>query len=158
MCGTCAGTRMEYKKSMKPIRIPKGVKHNTRILVGENTETPTEIIVQHPNQTDKEWIGWYLNDDTRNLEIDYTIPLEYAMLGNTITIKHPNQTEIECKIPAGTQPGDTITFKDKGLPACPDLKMPPTNALVKINIKIPKITDNTLIQQTKSLFNSINSK
>jgi len=155
MCGACNGTKMEYAKVKKHIRIPRGIKHNARIIVGENTETPTELIIQHPNQTDKEWNGWYLNDDTRNLELKHTISLKDAMLGNTITIQHPNNTTLECIIPPGTQPNDTITFKDKGLPSCPSLKMPPTNALVKINIAIPKIDNPDTIKVTEAFFTKI---
>lgn len=139
MCGVCSGTKMTYAKIEKNIRIPKGVKHNTRIIVGENTETPTEIIIQHPNQTDPEWLGWCMNDDTRHIELEYTISLQDAILGNRIQIQHPNDTTLECIVPPGTQPGDTITFKDKGLPPCIELKMPPTNAIVLFRVKIPKL-------------------
>ena len=152
ICGNCNGVKMEYKKVKKGIRIPRGIKHNARIIVGENTETPTELIIQHPNQTDTEWNGWVLNDDTRNIELTYTISLKDAMLGNTITIQHPNATSLKCVIPAGTQPNQIITFKDKGLPSCPTLKMPPTNAIVKINITIPKITDPEIIKQISTMF------
>lgn len=141
MCGKCSGEGVEYGKVRKTIRIPKGVKHNTRIIVGENTETPTEIIIQHPNQTDDKWLNWSLNDDTRDLEIKYTISLKDAMLGAIHKIKHPNGNEIELNVPRGIQPNETIIFKDKGLPPCPELKMPPTKAVIKIMIDIPKLKE-----------------
>lgn len=155
MCGACNGTKMEYKKVQKDIRIPRGIKHNARIIVGDNTETPTELIIQHPNQTDKEWDRWILNDETRNIELTHTISLKDAMLGNTITIKHPNNTTLECTIPPGTQPNQTITFKDKGLPSCPTLKMPPTNAIIKLNIIIPKIKDPENIKKIQDILTKI---
>lgn len=155
MCGACNGTKMEYTKLKKSIPIPRGIKHNARIIIGENTETPIELIIQHPNQTDKEWNGWYLNENTRNLELKHTISLKDAMLGNIIALQHPNNTTLDCVIPAGTQPNDIITFKDKGLPPCPSLKMPPTNALIKINITIPKIDNPESTKITEAFFTRI---
>lgn len=152
ICGVCNGTKIEYTKIKKSIRIPRGIKNNARVIVGENTETPIELIIQHPNQMDKEWNGWYLNDNTRNLELKRTISLKDAMLGNTITIQHPNNITLDCVIPAGTQSNDIITFKDKGLPPCPSLKMPPTNALIKIKIAIPKIDQPDSIKLTEAFF------
>jgi len=140
MCGGCSGNKMEYEKLKKSIRIPKGVKHNTRIIVGDNTETPTELIVQHPNMMDPEWKGWSLNEETRNIEYVLDISLKDAMFGNTITIPHPNGNTIECTIPVGIQPDHKIIYRDKGLPSCPKLKMPPTNAIIMIKINIPKLT------------------
>lgn len=155
ICGGCNGTKMEYKKVKKDVRIPRGIKQNARIIVGNNTETPTELIIQYPNQIDKEWNGWILNENTRNIELIHTISLKDAILGNTITINHPNNTTLECNIQAGTQPNQIITFKDKGLPSCPALKMPPTSAIVKINISIPKITDPEYIKQLQDIFSKI---
>lgn len=139
MCAPCAGEGIIYTVTNKIIRIPKGVKHNARIIVGENTHTPIELIIQYPNQTDPDWIGWSINDDTRGIEYTHKITLKDALLGATHMIKHPNGTEFEIKIKSGVQSGDIMKFKDKGLPACPELKMPPTNANVKIEIRIPKL-------------------
>jgi DnaJ family protein A protein 2 len=157
MCGGCSGNKMEYNKTRKSIRIPKGVKHNTRIIVGDNTETPTELIVQHPNQTDTEWNGWCLNDETRNIEYTLKIDLRVAMLGCMKTITHPNGKDMECIIPAGVQPNHILIYKDQGLPACPNLKMPPTHANIKLEITIPELKTDQDKAAANIFFNTIST-
>jgi DnaJ-class molecular chaperone len=153
MCGGCEGNGIEYYKATKHIRIPKGVKHNTRIMIG--SVNPIEIIVQHPNQTDPAWKGWSLNDDTRNLEYTLTISLRDAMLGNKITLQHPNETTLECTIPLGIQQNQVIKFRDGGLPPCPTLKMPPTHAHVNVQITIPKLKNKEDMERARTFFREI---
>lgn len=154
MCGSCSGKGIKYEKTTKSLRIPRSIKHNSRIITGENTETPIELIIQQPNQIDKDWLGWRLNDETRNIEIDYDITLQDALFGSTHSIPHPNGKNIELVTPPSIQPRTKIVFKDKGLPSCPELKMPPTHSIITINIKIPKIPEE-YVGEAKDIFNKI---
>lgn len=139
MCGKCTNSGYEYDKIKRTIRIPKGIKNNAKIIVGDNTETPLELVIHHPKKTNHDWKGWNINYDTNHLEIDYTIDLKDALAGCVVNIPHPNGNDIELNIPFGIQPNEVITLKDKGLPSCPELKMPPTNANIKVSVLIPTL-------------------
>jgi DnaJ-class molecular chaperone len=123
----------------KGVDIPKGIPHNARINVEEGGDNPVEIVVQHPTNLDDGWKGWRLNSDTRNLEITVPITLEEALIGKTVSLEHPGDGSVEISIESGTQPGTKIIKKDRGLPPCPDAKMPPSSAIIEIQVIIPKI-------------------
>jgi molecular chaperone DnaJ len=140
-CIKCNGFRKIYYKIKKGVDIPKAIPHNSRINIIEGVDNPIEIIIQHPNQRDDDWKSWRLNPSTRNLEKVLYISLEDSLLGGSYSIEHPGGGVIDIKIEPGTQPGHRIIKKDRGLPACPDTKMPPSSAIIEIHIKIPIIPE-----------------
>lgn len=154
ICGTCSGNGKTYSKIKKTIRIPRSAKHNSRIIVGEDTETPLELIIQQPNQMDEDWKGWNIHEETRNIEIKHTISLKDALFGSTYSIPHPNGKNIEFTTKPSIQPGTRIVFKDKGLPSCPELKLPPTHSIITINVSLPKIPEEKK-ETLKKLFDTI---
>lgn len=68
----------------------------------------------------------------------YRLPINFAQaaLGDKIEIPIIDGNGINLKIPAGTQPGDTLKVKDKGMPNLYGRGQ--GDLLVKIQVKIPK--------------------
>lgn len=138
-CSACHGHKRVHYMVKKGVDIPKGIPHNARINLEEGWDNPVEIVVQHPTNMDDGWKGWRLNADSRNLEITVPISLEEALIGRSMKIDHPGGGSVEITIESGTQPGTKIIKKDRGLPPCPDAKMPPSSAIIEIQVVIPKI-------------------
>lgn len=139
-CASCRGHRVVVKREKKHIRIPRGLPNDTQIMLQEG-DTPTVLQVKQPSHLDKEWGDWVLSKD-RLLRIEYDIPLETALLGGEVTVTHPGTGEsLTVTIPPNTQPGQEIRLKDKGLPACPEAKLPPSDGCVIVKVVLPVIPD-----------------
>lgn len=139
-CIKCRGHRVVVKKEKKHIRIPKGLPNDTKILVQEG-DSPTVLQIKQPSHLDKGWGDWVLSKD-RILRIEKEISLETALLGGTVNVVHPGTGEsIDIIIPPNTQPGQEIRIKDKGLPACPEAKLPPSDGCLIAKIRLPVIPD-----------------
>jgi DnaJ-class molecular chaperone len=137
-CKYCRGHRIIVKRVKKSIRIPKGIPNDTKIKVDEG-DSPTVLHVKYPSSFDTDWGNWRLTND-RILTTSCDISLETALLGGDISVIHPGTNEtINVSIPSGIQPGEHIVLKDKGLPACPEAKLPPSNAHILLNVKLPII-------------------
>jgi len=66
------------------------------------------------------------------------------ILGTSVTVNIPNGSNIDLKIPAGTQPNTTLRITGKGLP---NMKGKPGNILVKILGQIPTGLDRDDLKQ-----------
>jgi DnaJ-class molecular chaperone len=139
-CATCRGHRTVVNRIKKHVRIPRGLPNDTKIALHEG-DTPTVLQVKQPSHLDREWGDWILTKD-RILRIECEIPLEMALLGGEVTVVHPGTKEsINVTIPPNTQPTDEIRIPDKGLPACPEARLPPTDACVIAKVTLPVIPE-----------------
>jgi DnaJ family protein A protein 2 len=137
-CSKCRGHKHISEIETKRVNIPKGVPNNSKIMINEG-DNPIMLRIKYPNNSHKDWDGWKLGDD-RTLKKEYEIDLETALLGGKLNIKIPGNTEeVSVIIPASAQPKQEIIIPDKGLPACHEAKLPPSNAFIIINVKIPEI-------------------
>jgi curved DNA-binding protein len=93
--------------------------------------------------------------DNTNLRATITIDLYTAILGGEVTV--PTLTgNVQLKIPAGTQPGQTIRLRGQGMPHLHDAKNV-GDLLIKINVSLPaKLSDEErrLFEQLKQMHNS----
>jgi DnaJ-class molecular chaperone len=116
VCPQCNGTGYVQRNKTIEIKIPKGVKHGSKIkLAGQGAVNPSSgkkgslflniKIKPSPPFTAK-------NEDLY-LELP-VYPFE-AMLGKMIGIPSPTGGEINLKIPAGSQNDQLLKLKDKGI-------------------------------------------
>ena len=149
-CASCRGHRIVVKREKKHIRIPKGLPNDTKILLQEG-DAPTVLQVKQPSHLDKEWGDWVLSKD-RVLRIECDISLETALLGGDVSVTHPGTGEvITVAVPPNTQPGKEIRIKDKGLPACPEAKLPPSDGCLVVKVVLPVIPEKHMAN-TKRFF------
>ncbi|MEO0202149.1 MAG: molecular chaperone DnaJ [candidate division WOR-3 bacterium] len=148
-CSFCDGTGVVKKQEKLFIEIPVGVRSGQRLIYkkmgdagkrgGDYGDLYIEVI-EKPHKIFKR-----INDD---LIMELHIKLSQAVLGDEIEILDILGEKIKIKIPAGTQSGETIIIKNKGMPNSygkrGDLK-------IKIFIQIPKNLNN----KAKKLFEEI---
>ncbi len=115
-CSKCRGTGKAKKTRTLNIRIPAGVDTGSRIrLQGEGEQglrggPPgdlyiTLIVREHPR----------FKRDGTTLITEVKIDFVQAALGDTVELELPGGTSHELHIPEGTQPGDVITVRGKGV-------------------------------------------
>lgn len=101
------------------------------------------------------YLTFHINNDTKfqrqgsNLIENVQLDIYQAILGADVTIKTLHG-KIKMKIPAGTQPGETIRLKEKGLPVYKK-KGNHGDLLLKVQVAIPK----DLTDEEKELFTTL---
>jgi DnaJ-class molecular chaperone len=80
----------------------------------------------------------------------------YALLGSTREVTLPNEGVLSFAIPAGVQPGNTLHIADKGLPSCPEAKLPPSSILIQVNVTLPTIPEKHK-EHTRKFFTLLSS-
>ncbi len=116
-CKKCKGTAREAKKRKIQVKIPPGVDTGTRLRVtgegeggfngGPAGDLYVEVFVKPSEQFAREE-----NDLIGEVKVSYV----QAILGTTImvdTFRGPEKVEVA----AGTQPGDLVTLRGKGIPS-----------------------------------------
>lgn len=113
----------------KSFRIPPGLRTGNRITVEDFW---VDVIVL-PHDKYKR-----AGDD---LLLIVQIAASEAMLGTKLIIDHIDRTQLKCEVPAGTQPGQVLRLRGKGMPN-PEVPNMRGDLLVQVNITIPKnLTD-----------------
>ncbi len=135
VCPQCSGTGLLQKTKTIEVKIPKGVKHGTKIkLSGQGGLDPgtgrrgslylnVKLIPPPMFTTKGEDLYLYLP----------VYPYE-AMLGKTVNITSPTGSTISLKIPQGTQNDQLLKLKGKGIQSISGLG----DLYVRIRIIIPK--------------------
>lgn len=113
----------------KSFRIPPGLRTGNRISVDDFW---VDVVVL-PHAKYKR-----AGDD---LLIEANITAAEAMLGVKLDIDHIDRGHLKCEVPAGTQPGQILRLRGKGMPN-PEVTNIRGDLLVQINISIPQnLTD-----------------
>ena len=115
-CSNCRGTGRERRKRRLSVTIPAGIEEGTHIRLGgegepgSNGGPPGDLYVsvrvnEHP---------FFRRD---GYDIVYTLPIDIARaaLGATVTVPTMDG-EVELDIPTGTQSGETLRLRGKGVP------------------------------------------
>jgi molecular chaperone DnaJ len=115
-CESCRGKGQVREKRSLKVRIPAGVADGSRLRLtgegeaGDEGMPPGDLYVvtrvrRHP----------FFEREGNDLACEITISLTQAALGARIEIPTLGGTEV-LKVPAGTQPGETIRLKGHGVP------------------------------------------
>jgi molecular chaperone DnaJ len=117
-CSPCDGTGQSMKSTTLRFSIPAGTEEGTRLRMrgrgqpaprgkGQQGDLFIEIEVeQHP---------WF---ERSGPDLIMSLPLGYAdlVLGTSVTVEHIDGKDLTIKIPAGTNSGDTLEIRKRGLP------------------------------------------
>jgi molecular chaperone DnaJ len=134
VCKICNGSGKISNDDKITVKIPKGVDNGTRLRLkgmGDyGKDRLGDLYVDISVSSNK--IFKRNGDD---LYINVTIPFYTAILGGNIKVKTLNNEET-IFIPPGTQNGDTLVLKGKGMPHFNSNYV--GNEIININIEIPK--------------------
>jgi molecular chaperone DnaJ len=116
-CEVCDGRGLVVGHRNLEVDVPAGIADGQRIRVsgrghaGEHGGPPGDLYVVVGVTADD---GWLRDGDDLVTVLDVTAPR--AALGTTLAVEHPGVGEVEVEVPAGTQPGEVITLRGKGMP------------------------------------------
>ena len=158
-CQSCNGYGQTNIYEKIRFKIPKGVDNNSKIRIsgkgheGINGGSPGDLyvvtnIIEHP----------FYKRVGDNIYIDLDIDIFEAALGAKVTVPTP-YGPVNINIPAGTQPGQKLRIKNKGVPhlkgtGCGDL-------FININVKVPQIAyeaDRKYLKEMMQRYNLVNRK
>ena len=117
-CSPCDGTGQSMKSSTLRFSIPAGAEEGTRLRMrgrgqpapqgkGQQGDLFIEIEVEtHP---------WF---ERSGPDLIMSLPLGYSdlVLGTSVTLEHLDGKNLTIKIPAGTNSGETLEIRKRGLP------------------------------------------
>ena len=115
-CGTCGGRGMEVRRQKVEVDVPPGISDGQRIRIsgrghaGERGGPSGDLYVVVRVVEDERFLR-----DAEDLitVVDVAAPL--ASLGTTIQVPTLDG-EVPVEVPAGTQPGETIVLRGRGMP------------------------------------------
>jgi molecular chaperone DnaJ len=115
-CGTCGGRGMEVRRQKVAVDVPAGISDGQRIRIagrghaGERGGPNGDLYVVVRVREDERFLR-----DAEDLitVIDVAAPL--AALGTTIQVP-TLEGDVPVEVPAGTQPGETIVLRGRGMP------------------------------------------
>ncbi|MFB6182675.1 MAG: molecular chaperone DnaJ, partial [Candidatus Nanohaloarchaea archaeon] len=132
-CSKCNGTGLKEEPEKITVSIPKGVKDGQRVRVrgkgNESIQGRKGDLFVYVTIEEHEAL------ERRDSDLFTTVKIGVgdAALGTSITVPHP-ESEIEVDIPSGTQPGQVLRIKNKGMPA----RRGKGDLYIKVDVEIPK--------------------
>ncbi len=116
-CTSCRGRGQVEKARKVVVSFPAGIDGGQRLrvpgqgLAGQMGGPPGDLFVDVELAPDEEF-----ERDGQDLATRLKLSFAQAALGTTETVILPDDSDVEVKVPAGTQPGDVITVRGKGVP------------------------------------------
>jgi|TARA_B110000902_G_C14225389_1_gene556815 molecular chaperone DnaJ len=154
-CSPCDGTGQAMKSTTLRFNVPAGAEEGTRLRMrgrgqpapqgkGQQGDLFIEIEVEeHP---------WF---ERSGPDLIMSLPLGYAdlVLGTSINIEHLDGKNLTIKVPAGTNSGETLEIRKRGLPGRRSGGRGDVIVLVKLHMpkKLDKKTKKTLLEIKPSL-------
>jgi molecular chaperone DnaJ len=134
-CKTCSGLGVVKKQEEIAINIPAGIRAGEMLRMSGRGEAvahgvPGDLYIRihvKPHALYRR--------EGNNLLMDLGVKLSDAILGATYMTKNLDGKPLEVKIPAGVQFGDTLRFKEKGIPATSRSRA--GDILITVQIKTP---------------------
>lgn len=116
-CGTCSGEGRSRRTRQVTFTVPPGISSGTRLRMrghgeaargarGENGDLYIQIeVIEHP---------WFERDGS---DLLMALPLGFVelALGTQVILPHPDGSDLRIKVPAGSNPGDTINLPGRGI-------------------------------------------
>ncbi len=115
-CGTCGGTGMQSTEAKLSVKVPPGVDDGQALRVsgaghaGQRGAPAGNLIVQLQVEPDPRFVR-----DEYDIHTKVTVSALQATLGALVTVP-TLEGDIEIDIGPGTQPGEVISRKGKGIP------------------------------------------
>ncbi len=115
-CGTCGGRGMEVRRQKVEVDVPPGISDGQRIRIsgrghaGERGGPNGDLYVVVRVREDERFLR---DADDLITVVDVAAPL--AALGTTIQVPTLDG-DVPVEVPAGTQPGETILLRGRGMP------------------------------------------
>ena len=153
-CSECHGEGIVKSEEIIELNIPAGVAEGMQLSVrgqgnaGARNGIPGDLIILIEEEKDKN-----LERDGDNLLYDLFISFPQAALGATVEVPIINGTT-DIKISAGTQSGEVIKLKGKGLPSLNGYGR--GDLLINVNVWTPKKLNKEEEKIMKSLLESEN--
>jgi molecular chaperone DnaJ len=116
-CPTCEGRGLVVGHRALEVDIPAGIADGQRIRLtgrghaGDHGGPPGDLYVVVQVASDDAWLR---DGDDLVTVVDIAAP--WAALGTTVTVEHPDGP-VDIELPAGTQPGQVVTTRGKGMPS-----------------------------------------
>lgn len=135
-CGNCDGEGRKREKAQITIDVPAGIDDGQTLRVtgqgeaGKHSEPAGDLFVVVQVSGDPRF-----NRDGTDIRSHITIPVVDAILGTEVSVPTLHG-DITLKIPAGTQPGQVMRLKSKGVPALNSSRL--GDHFVTVRIEIPK--------------------
>ena len=115
-CSSCHGTGMTTKREKLSVTIPAGVDNGARLTLrgkgneGENGGPSGDLVLFISVKEDK----FYLRDGD-DIHLQIPVSIAQASLGAKLLVPMLDGTEVSVEIPAGSQAGDVVTLRGKGI-------------------------------------------
>jgi molecular chaperone DnaJ len=115
-CSTCKGAGIEYKRKSLRVDIPSGVENGMKIRVRGQGESigasgaPGDLYVVLHVKSDQRFER--IGDDIYS---QHKIGFTQAALGDNVEVE-TLEGKVRLKVPAGTQSGDKLRLRNKGVP------------------------------------------
>lgn len=116
-CAKCAGDGRVRARRTVSAKIPAGVENGMRIRLASQGEVgpgggPAGDLYIEVHELPHD----IFTRDGDDLHCRVTLPMTSAALGTTLDLTNLDETEESLEIKAGTQPGDRLTVRGKGVP------------------------------------------
>jgi molecular chaperone DnaJ len=154
-CERCDGRGREVRRRTLSVDIPAGISDGQRIRLGgrghagESGGPPGDLYVLVSVAPHERFLR-----DGDDLVTVADVPAPMAALGTMIELEGLDGVQIELEIPAGTQPGETLTVRGAGMPAL-QRRGRTGNLRAVVNVQIPRKLDRQQRALLKELADSI---
>jgi molecular chaperone DnaJ len=116
-CATCDGRGRDVRRRELSVEVPAGIADGQRVRLpgrghaGERGGPPGDLYVLVQVLPDERFLR-----DGDDLVTALEVPAPLAALGATLPVPTLLDGDVEIEIPPGTQPGEVITLRGKGMP------------------------------------------
>lgn len=154
-CERCEGRGREVRRRTLSVDIPAGISDGQRIRLGgrghagEAGGAPGDLYVLVHVLPHERFLR-----DADDLVTVADVPAPLAALGTTIVLEGLDGAQIELEIPAGTQPGETLTVRGAGMPGL-QRRGRTGDLRAVVNVQIPRKLDRHQRALLKELTESI---
>jgi molecular chaperone DnaJ len=154
-CERCDGRGREVRRRTLSVDVPAGIADGQRVRLsgrghaGEHGGPPGDLYVLVQVEPDPRFLR-----DGDDLVTVLDVPAPRAALGATLTVPTLLDGDVEVEIEPGTQPGETLTLRGKGMP---QLRRPGRagDLRVVVNVVIPRRLDKHQRRLLEELADSI---
>jgi curved DNA-binding protein len=129
------------------VKIPPGVASGQKIRVpgkgGQGSAGPGDLYLKIHVAVP---VGFRADGD--DLEVDLPLTVGQAVLGATVTVPTPEATTVQIKVPAGTQGGQRIRMRGKGMPRKGGER---GDLFARILVRVPRTDDPVALDLVRAL-------